>query len=61
MNSDKLKQSEKLDLHYAHNSLIKKENQQKVCKSNKSILMIINLFLKRRLRNIDLVLAVSPF
>lgn len=61
MNSDKLKQSEKLDLHYAHNSLIKKENQQKVCKSNKSILMIINLFFKRRLRNIDLVLAVSPF
>ena len=46
MNSDKLKQSEKLDLHYAHNSLIKKENQQKVCKSNKLILMIINLFLK---------------
>lgn len=61
MNSDKLKQSEKFDLHYAHNSLIKKENQQKVCKSNKSILMIINLFFKRRLRNIDLVLAVSPF
>lgn len=61
MNSDKLKQSEKLDLHYAHNSLIKKENQQKVCKSNKSILTIINLFFKRRLRNIDLVLAVSPF
>lgn len=61
MNSDKLKQSEKLDLHYAHNSLIKKENQQKVCKSNKLILMIINLFFKRRLRNIDLVLAVSPF
>jgi hypothetical protein len=61
MNSDKLKQSEKLDLHYAHNSLIKKENQQKVCKSNKSILMIINLFFKKRLRNIDLVLAVSPF
>ncbi len=61
MNSDKLKQSEKLDLHYAHNSLIKKENQQKVCKSNKSILIIINLFFKRRLRNIDLVLAVSPF
>lgn len=61
MNSDKLKQSEKLDLHYAHNSLIKKENQQKVCKSNKLILIIINLFFKRRLRNIDLVLAVSPF
>lgn len=61
MNSDKLKQSEKLDLHYAHNSLIKKKNQQKLCKSNRLILIIINLFFKRRLRNIDLVLAVSPF
>ena len=35
MNSDKLKQSEKLDLHYAHNSFIKKKNQQKLCKSNR--------------------------
>lgn len=61
MNSDKLKQSEKLDLHYAHNSFIKKKNQQKPCKSNRLILIIINLFFKRRLRNIDLVLAVSPF
>lgn len=61
MNSDKLKQSEKLDLHYAHNSFIKKENQQKLCKFNRLILIIINLFFKRKLRNIDLVLAVSPF
>jgi hypothetical protein len=61
MNSDKLKQSEKLDLHYTHNSFIKKENQQKLCKSNRLILILINLFFKRRLRNIDLVLAVSPF
>lgn len=60
MNSDKLKPSEKLDLHYAHNSFIKKKNQQKVYKSNRLILIIINLFLKIRLRNIDLVLAVSP-
>lgn len=35
MNSDKLKQSEKFDLYYAHNSFIKKENQQKLCKSNR--------------------------
>ena len=61
MNSDKLKPSEKLDLHYAHNSFIKKKNQQKVYKSNRLILIIINLFLKISLRNIDLVLAVSPF
>lgn len=61
MNSDKLKQSEKLDLHYDHNSFIKKKNQQKLCKSNRLTLIIINLFLKIRLRNIDLVLAVSPF
>lgn len=61
MNSDKLKQSEKFNLHYAHNSFIKKKNQQKLCKSNILILIIINLFLKIRLRKIDLVLAVSPF
>lgn len=61
MNSDKLKQSEKLDLHYTHNSFIKKENQQKLYKSNRLTLIIINLFLKISLRNIDLVLAISPF
>ena len=61
MNSDKLKQSEKFDLHYTHNSFIKKKNQQKICESSRLILVIINLFFKRKLRNIDLVLAVSPF
>lgn len=48
MNSDKLKQSEKFDLHYAHNSYIKKKNQQKVYKSNRLILIIINLFFENK-------------
>lgn len=60
MNSDKLKQSEKFDLHYDHNSFIKKENRQKPCKPNRLILRIINLFLKK-VRNIGLIVAISPF